>query len=96
MAPATTLGAATPVSIGGPPTPASEDPDKEKQSQGRTPTAMEKKVLNDSIAYIRSLAQLRGRNVEWAELAVREAATLTATEALEKNVINNIANSPED
>ena len=96
MAQATTLGAATPVSIGGPATPASEDPDKEKQNKARAPTAMEKKVLNDSIAYIRSLAQLRGRNVDWAELAVREAATLTAIEALEKNVINFIANSPED
>jgi len=52
---------------------------------------MEKKVLNDAIAYIRSLAQLRNRNELWAELAVSEAATLTAEEALAENVINFIA-----
>ena len=51
---------------------------------------MEKKVLNDAIAYIRSLAQLRKRNEQWAELAVSEAATLTAEEAFADNVINFI------
>jgi len=90
MSSATTLGAATPVSIGGPATPTSKD-DKDQDK-----SAMEKKVLNDSIAYIRSLAQLRGRNEEWAELAVKEAATLTAKEALEQNVITLIADSPQD
>jgi membrane-bound serine protease (ClpP class) len=50
-----------------------------------------RKVLNDAIAYIRSLAQLRGRNVEWAEAAVRGAETLTADEALEKHVIDFVA-----
>ncbi|WP_394125901.1 nodulation protein NfeD [Vibrio hepatarius] len=89
MAPATTLGAATPVSIGGGGAP------NQPQEKPETPTAMEKKVLNDSIAYIRSLAQLRGRNAEWAESAVRDAATLSASEAKEKNVINLIAESPE-
>lgn len=88
MAPATTLGAATPVQIGGS-SPGSEDDGKE-----RAPGAMEKKILNDSIAYIRGLAQLRGRNAEWAEQAVREAATLTAEEAVEKNVVDLIAESP--
>ncbi|OAJ95040.1 NfeD family protein [Vibrio bivalvicida] len=89
MAPATTLGAATPVSIGGgsSPQPTDESP--------KEPSAMEKKMLNDSIAYIRSLAQLRGRNAEWAEKAVREAATLSSSEALEQNVINMIADTPE-
>src|SRR6202008_1360837 len=50
-----------------------------------------RKVFNDAIAYIRSLAQLRGRNVEWAEAAVRGAETLTANEALEKHVIDFVA-----
>ncbi|MFB9215786.1 NfeD family protein [Vibrio sinaloensis] len=89
MAPATSLGAATPVSIGGPsPT--------QKEQESSEPSAMENKVLNDSIAYIRSLAQLRGRNAEWAEEAVRDAATLSATEALDNNVINLLADSPQD
>ncbi len=57
---------------------------------------MEDKILNDSIAYIRSLAQLRGRNVEWAEQAVREAATLSATDALDKHVIDLIAPNLDD
>ncbi len=92
MAPATTLGAATPVQIGGPSGGGEQGDDK----QGQTSGAMEKKILNDSIAYIRSLAQLRGRNAEWAEKAVREAATLSADEALENKVINLIAGSPQD
>jgi membrane-bound serine protease (ClpP class) len=91
MSPATTLGAATPVAIGPPQPPATED----KQTESK-PGAMEKKVLNDAIAYIRGLAQLRGRNEEWAELAVREAATLTAEEALAENVIDEVAGSPAD
>ncbi|WP_394147040.1 nodulation protein NfeD [Shewanella atlantica] len=100
MSSATTLGAATPVSIGGPtapPSPTGKDSKEDKeQDKSGAKSAMEKKVLNDSIAYIRSLAQLRGRNEEWAELAVREAATLTAKEALEKNVITLMADSPQD
>lgn len=92
MAPATTLGAATPVQINGP----SGGGKKEEGKENQTPSAMEKKILNDSIAYIRSLAQLRGRNAEWAEKAVRDAATLSVDEALENNVINFIADSPQD
>jgi membrane-bound serine protease (ClpP class) len=90
MAPATTLGAATPVQMGGAPGGDEKSDDKPKE-----PSAMEKKILNDSIAYIRSLAQLRGRNEEWAEKAVREAATLSSAEALELNVINLIADDPQ-
>jgi len=90
MASATTLGAATPVMIGG------DFPAGQKAAEKPAePTAMEKKVLNDSVAYIRSLAQLRGRNEEWAELAVTEAATMSAQEALAANVINLIAQTPE-
>ena len=53
--------------------------------------AMERKVLNDSVAYIKGLAQLRGRNADWAETTVREAANLTASEALAMNVIDLVA-----
>lgn len=59
-------------------------------------TAMERKVLNDAISYIRGLAEAHGRNADWAEDAVRHAATLTATEALEKNVIDLIADNRGD
>lgn len=59
-------------------------------------SAMERKVLNDAISYIRSLAELRGRNADWAEDAVRHAATLTAREALNKNVIDVIAADLEE
>ncbi|GAA4891982.1 nodulation protein NfeD [Ferrimonas pelagia] len=54
-------------------------------------TTLEKKVLNDAIAYIRALAELHGRNADWAETAVSEAASLPASEALELNVIDLIA-----
>ena len=50
--------------------------------------AMERKVVNDAVAYIRGIAELRGRNVEWAEQTVREASNLPAREALEQNVID--------
>lgn len=53
--------------------------------------AMSRKILNDAVAYIRGLAELRGRNAEWAEKAVRDAATLTSSEALEMNVIDVVA-----
>ena len=68
--------------------PAAEEPSKESTAPD---SAMERKVLNDAISYIRGLAERRGRNADWAEEAVRSAATLTATEALEQNVIDVIA-----
>ncbi len=89
MAPGTHLGAATPISMGMPTQPAPQQPAGDKD--GKPASARERKVLNDAIAYIRSLAQLRGRNAEWAEKAVRDAATLTAEEAAEEGVIDFIA-----
>ncbi|MDX1481167.1 MAG: nodulation protein NfeD [Woeseiaceae bacterium] len=82
---------------------AAEEPttDDESEAQDSSPpqapsSAMERKVLNDAIAYIRGLAELHGRNADWAEEAVRDAATLTATEALERNVIDLIANNEQE
>ncbi len=78
MAPATEIGAAHPVSIG-------------TEGEGGMSEAMEEKVVNDAVAYARSIAQSHGRNIEWAERAVRDAASLPAHEALELNVIDMIA-----
>lgn len=96
MAPGTHLGAATPVQIGPPgggeqPRDQTEDKEKEDDRPATDGSAMERKTLNDAVAYIKSLAQLRGRNADWAEQAVREAATLTASEALEQGVIELVA-----
>ena len=104
MAPTTHLGAATPVALGGGwpgDKDASDDKDdsdedeesdeKEEKDATDPGSAMDKKVMNDAIAYIRGLAEAHGRNADWAEKAVTEAATLTATEALENNVIDLIA-----
>ncbi len=98
MAPATHLGAATPVSIGGLPTPGKPEREAEQGKPDGQPApaepdadAMANKQLNDAIAYLRSLALLRGRNSDWAEQAVRQAATLTAGEALAAGVIELVA-----
>jgi len=132
MAPATNLGAATPVPIGGEPEPGSvplpgggthpaEKPDagsgatgtegKAKPDAGKAPkdgaaegeppatiprSAMERKVVNDAVAYIRGLAELRGRNADWAEQAVRGAASLPASAALQQKVIDLIARDVPD
>ncbi len=97
MAPATTVGAATPVLIGllGPvhePTPAASH----AKESPKAPDTMEAKRINDAAAFIRGLAQLRGRNADWAEQAVRDAATLTAAEALQDHVIDVIAKDIPD
>lgn len=89
MAPGTHLGAATPVQIGGPDLggdPASKD--KKPAEPGST---MARKAVNDAVAYIRGLAKLRGRNADWAEKAVREAASLPSHEALARRVIDVMA-----
>lgn len=90
MAPSTHLGAATPVRIGGGGGLPGDRKDEEKEKKAPS-DATEAKAVNDAVAYIRSLAQLRERNVEWAEKAVREAATLTAPEAKEQKVIDIVA-----
>ncbi|MGM0413182.1 MAG: NfeD family protein [Pseudomonadota bacterium] len=93
MAPGTHLGAATPVQLGGD-SPALPEGDTDQGEEGeeepapRPENASERKAVNDAVAYLRGLAELRGRNADWAEAAVREAATLTAAEAEEQGVIN--------
>ena len=84
MTPTTHLGAATPVPLidSGPPAEGEDEP---------AAPPSERKVMNDAISYIRSLAERHGRNADWAESAVTEAATLTAAEALEQNVIEFVA-----
>src|SRR6516165_2636260 len=126
MAPATNLGAATPVPIGGEPEPGSvplpggarpgdkpdagaggtgsgdksnpgaSKPPEEGEPAGTPRGAMERKVVNDAVPYIRGLAELRGRNADWAEQAVRGAASLSANAALDQKVIDLIARDVPD
>lgn len=94
MAPGTNLGAATPVAIGAPgigPPPRRPGDDQAKPPADSPPDAKSDKAVHDAAAYIRGLAQLRGRNAEWAERAVREAVSLSATEALQLKVIDYVA-----
>lgn len=97
MAPGTNLGAATPVEIGGPlpGLPGGRDNDGAEHKEGKDAPlpkdAMTAKMTNDAVALIRSLAELRGRNADWAEKAVREAASLTANQALAAGVIDLLA-----
>jgi membrane-bound serine protease (ClpP class) len=108
MAPATNLGAATPVAIGAPGGGAQDEDGKAdgkgdgkagktgKGEGGGTSSTMTRKQVNDASAYIRSLAQMRGRNAEWAERAVREAVSLSASEALKMKVIDLVAEDVPD
>jgi len=92
MAPGTNLGAATPVQVIGGGTPSGGGEEEGENGEGPPAgDAMTRKAVNDAVAYIRSLAKLRDRNEEWAEKAVREAASLPAHEALEQNVIDLVA-----
>jgi membrane-bound serine protease (ClpP class) len=89
MAPGTNIGAATPVQLGrSNPLPADQ---KEQKGQEQNGDAETHKIVNDAVAYIRSLAALNHRNADWAEQAVRTAASVPATEALKLNVIDVIA-----
>jgi len=109
MAPATTLGAATPVAIGmpGAPQPARDPAAAERGKEGEDKKAsepsapapadaMSAKQVNDAAAFIRGLAKERGRNAEWAERAVREAVSLTAAEALDQGVVDLVATDLTD
>lgn len=92
MAPATNLGAATPVQIGGPQGGgARPEPADGKPAEAPAGSALERKSVNDAVAYIRSLAELRGRNADWAEGAVRTGASLPASEALAAGVVDLVA-----
>jgi len=93
MSPGTNLGAATPITLGG----ISPSELKKEKNQADKPVVasneetMKRKMVNDAVSYIRSLAQLRGRNEQWAEKSVRESVSLPAKEALKLNVIDIVA-----
>ncbi len=89
MTPTTHLGAATPVPL----VTGAADDDNDDTKGG---SATDRKVMNDAVSYIRGLADRYGRNADWAESAVTEAATLTAAEALEQNVIDFVAADREE
>ncbi len=106
MAPATNIGSSTPVSLApqpGIPEPPGRRPGESGEDAGEAgpddpapkpsmgTDAMARKVINDAVAYLQGLAELRGRNLEWAEETVREGANLRASEALEKNVIDLVS-----
>src|SRR3546814_671652 len=101
MTPGTNVGAATPVQIGGgspfSPSEEKEGEQKDEAAKAEQPkSSSEAKAINDAVAYIRSLAELRGRNADWAEAAVRTAESLSANAALEQRVIDLVARDMDD
>ncbi len=103
MAPGTNLGAATPIQIGGGGMPlpgGKKDPDSDEESgasdEAASRSALENKIVNDAVASIRSLAEMRGRNADWAEKSVREGASLAVNRALEENVIDLVASDMQE
>lgn len=99
MAPATNLGAATPVQIPMPGGLGEDKPPPKSKTEDKNPapeSIMERKMTNDAVAYIRGLAALRGRNADWAEKAVRDSASLPAEDALKLNVIDLLAADVSD
>jgi membrane-bound serine protease (ClpP class) len=104
MAPGTNIGAATPVQLGagslfggGKKKPANSGKQNAGGSTAGEPAGTEqRKILNDAVAYIRSLAELNKRNVDWAEQAVRSAKSISAQAALKLNVIDVIADNVPD
>jgi membrane-bound serine protease (ClpP class) len=98
MAPGTNIGAATPIQLAGSPlSPSGHARQKEKpETAGEPEDAETRKIVNDAIAYIKSLAAISGRNADWAVDAVRSAASLPAAEALSLHVIDVIADDVPD
>ena len=84
MAPGTNIGAATPIQVGV----GGQEPQRDKNA---TPSTMEHKQVNDAAAFIRGLANMRGRNADWAERAVREAVSLPDGDALKAHVVDYVA-----
>lgn len=105
MAPGTTIGAAHPVQLGGLPTSPqpksplpqddqsqqSDSSNDETEAEDSAASPMEEKILNDTVAWARALAQRRGRNADWAADAVRKSVSITAEEAKEKGVVEVVA-----
>jgi membrane-bound serine protease (ClpP class) len=107
MAPATNIGAAHPVQVSGlpiapPQQPQERDPAEqpEKKEGDKTPSRatspMEEKVVNDTVAWARSLAELRGRNVEWVTRAVKESISASSSEAVKEGAVDLIADDIDD
>jgi membrane-bound serine protease (ClpP class) len=102
MAPGTTIGAAHPVQIGGLPGSPPQQPErqtdekKDEKTQPRATTPMEDKIVNDTVAWARAMAELRGRNTDWAARAVRESISAPASEALKENAVDLIAEDIND
>lgn len=92
MAPGTNIGSAHPVQMG----PGGGTLPKKKEGEERDESIMEAKIVNDAVGYIKSIAAKRGRNVEWAEAAVRESVNVTAREALELGVIDIVAEDRDE
>jgi membrane-bound serine protease (ClpP class) len=101
MAPTTNLGAATPIQVGGMPGMPEQEPEtpakkEDKEDKPVPKDTLERKMVNDAVAYITALANRHGRNAQWAEQAVREAVSLNAEEALKLGVIDLLAGSVDE
>ncbi len=99
MAPGTNIGAATPVQLGSPMMPGGDAEQKQDKTQNKADDSTDtetRKIVNDAVAYIRSLAAVSGRNADWAADAVRSAVSIPATEALSLHVIDAIADNVPD
>lgn len=98
MAPGTNIGAAHPVQLGGLPGSAPRQPEEDKK-EGKTPpvsTPMEDKIVNDTVAWARALAELRGRNADWAARAVKESLSVSATSAVKEGAVDLLADDQSD